>query len=341
MSLITSRPPATKAAKVDQDAFLGAIWGGVAVSLLFLGIRIFARIKTFKRIFWDDGFVIMAWIPALCTAIDWQVVSKFMYKFILVTSGQVWPPPQNFIHDTERYYKGSMVVLVLFYTSLWSVKISFLLFFKRLAQDLTALRIQWWVIFVFTILSYLACFADTQYWCLVAPLPKIFEKCSTDSAIYWTLFTLKFNCAMDVVTDCLITTIPFAILWQVRIPLTKKLALTGIFSLVVITMVFAILRVTLISKLTKQPDTSWSYMWSSIEQNIAIVVACLASFRILFTQDQRITGGPKYSFREASRNIIGRKKPRGASPGTILTSEAQTKKLIADIGISAPSAKLI
>lgn len=194
----------------------------------------------------------MAWIPALCTAIDWQVVSKFMYKFILVTSGQVWPPPQNFIHDTERYYKGSMVVLVLFYTSLWSVKISFLLFFKRLAQDLTALRIQWWVIFVFTILSYLACFADTQYWCLVAPLPKIFEKCSTDSAIYWTLFTLKFNCAMDVVTDCLsISALPIA---------SKKLALTGIFSLVVITMVFAILRVTLISKLTKQPDTSWSYM---------------------------------------------------------------------------------
>ena len=108
----------------------------------------------------------------------------------------------------------------------------------------------------------------------------------------------------------LVTTIPFVILWQVRIPLTKKLALTGIFSLVVITMLFAILRVTLISKLTKQPDTSWSYMWNSIEQNIAIVVACLASFRALFTQDQRITGGPRYSFREASRNIIGRKKPR-------------------------------
>ena len=110
--------------------------------------------------------------------------------------------------------------------------------------------------------------------------------------------------------DRLVTTIPFVILWQVRIPLTKKLALTGIFSLVIITMVFAILRVTLISKLTKQPDTSWSYMWSAIEQNIAIIVACLASFRTLFTQDQRIMGGPKYGFREVSRNIISRKKPR-------------------------------
>src|SRR5438105_4661386 len=50
--------------------------------------------------------------------------------------------------------------------------------------------------------------------------------------------------------DRLVTTIPFVILWQVRIPLTKKLALTGIFSLVVITVAFAILRVMLISKLT-------------------------------------------------------------------------------------------
>jgi len=48
----------------------------------------------------------------------------------------------------------------------------------------------------------------------------------------------------------------------------KKLALIGIFSLVIITMVIAIVRVAVISALTRQPDTSWSYMWSSIEQCI-------------------------------------------------------------------------
>jgi hypothetical protein len=44
--------------------------------------------------------------------------------------------------------------------------------------------------------------------------------------------------------------------------------LIGIFSLTVITTLFAIVRVTVISSLTRQPDPSWAYMWSAIEQCI-------------------------------------------------------------------------
>lgn len=46
----------------------------------------------------------------------------------------------------------------------------------------------------------------------------------------------------------------------------KKLAFLGIFSLVIITMIFAIVRVSVISALSGQPDTTWLYFWSTIEQ---------------------------------------------------------------------------
>lgn len=46
----------------------------------------------------------------------------------------------------------------------------------------------------------------------------------------------------------------------------KKVVLVGIFSLVIIIMVFTIMHITVISSLTHQPDTFWSYMWSFIEQ---------------------------------------------------------------------------
>ena len=62
--------------------------------------------------------------------------------------------------------------------------------------------------------------------------------------------------------------IPIKMLWRVQMSLRKKCALAGIFLLATITCVFAIVRVTVISTLTRQPDTSWSYMWSSIEQCI-------------------------------------------------------------------------
>ncbi|KAF2466560.1 uncharacterized protein BDR25DRAFT_359455 [Lindgomyces ingoldianus] len=55
---------------------------------------------------------------------------------------------------------------------------------------------------------------------------------------------------------------------RVRTSLLKKLALGGMFSLVVIIVLFVIICLTLVSKLTKQRSLTWAYMWRSIENNI-------------------------------------------------------------------------
>ena len=55
-------------------------------------------------------------------------------------------------------------------------------------------------------------------------------------------------------------------LWKVRLSIHKKCALGGIFSITVIIMVVAIIRVVMVS--SQQPDASWFYLWSSIEQAV-------------------------------------------------------------------------
>ena len=63
--------------------------------------------------------------------------------------------------------------------------------------------------------------------------------------------------------------IPFSMLKGVQMKWRRKVALSGIFSLVIITMVFAIVRTALVgSSNTTQPDSSWLYMWSAIEASI-------------------------------------------------------------------------
>ncbi|OAL45509.1 hypothetical protein IQ07DRAFT_211093 [Pyrenochaeta sp. DS3sAY3a] len=322
MDTIPQRPRLTKPARFGQSTFLITIWSGVALSFCFLCIRLVARVRVFKRLFWDDGFVILAWVMSLLTAADWQFIAGHMYQFQSYTSGRLWPPPASLLKDTEKYYKGSMVVIAFFFASLWSVKLSFLIFFRRLGGNIRSLNIYWWVVFVFTALSFAGCFADTQYWCLVAPLPKIMARCSGDHDIWWSLFNLKLNTALDVVTDCLILSIPFVILWHVRIPLTKKLALASLFSLVLITILFAILRVALITNNSKQPETSWMYLWTSVEQNMAIIVACLGTFRTLFVQDKPYVG-PSYSLRQISRNIRHRKKHKHPLDETITLGDLE------------------
>lgn len=63
--------------------------------------------------------------------------------------------------------------------------------------------------------------------------------------------------------------IPYLILRHVRISTHQKVVLCTVFSLVVITMTFAIVRaiVTTVG-VKRQIDPLWLYLWTSIELNI-------------------------------------------------------------------------
>lgn len=55
-------------------------------------------------------------------------------------------------------------------------------------------------------------------------------------------------------------------LWNIKINIRQKLALSGIFSLTVINMIFAIIRVAVVTRQTRTtPDSTWLYLWSAIE----------------------------------------------------------------------------
>ncbi|CAD6588146.1 MAG: hypothetical protein ASARMPRED_003408 [Alectoria sarmentosa] len=75
-------------------------------------------------------------------------------------------------------------------------------------------------------------------------------------------------------------------MWNIRISWGQKLALMGLFSLTIIATIVSILRVALVSSTKHQIDTTWLYTWSNIDMAVAIMVACLASFRELFVKSE-------------------------------------------------------
>ena len=273
------------------------IWGGVVTWFLFVTTRLVIRWTTFRRFYFDDAFVIFAWVLALGPAIDWQLVSWKMYQFNSITSGRLWPSPPDFITAIESYFEGSLAAWVFYYSSLWPVKVAFLLFLRRLSQNVTGQTILWWFVCGFTVATYLICVGDIQYSCLVSPLPKLLATCSSDANIRFQTATLKLNCALDLITDFMssfapfhqgsgrtdrstVMAIPISMLWSVHISIRKKLTLLGIFSLVIITMATTIVKVAVTSALTRQPDTSWLSIWNHIEQCIgkSVVFDCEDTF---------------------------------------------------------------
>ncbi len=149
------------------------------------------------------------------------------------------------------------------------------------------------------------------------------------------------------------------LLWKVQISLQQKLALAGIFSLTVFIMIVAIVRVVVISSASEQPDQTWLYMWSSIEQTVgmsfesleipiilctfennaalcttAIVIACLASSRALFTKTDPSSRQASYQPKVTSRrHLFGSKE---SQPSVVHQDIARQPYAAIHTGVDTP-----
>lgn len=154
--------------------FQGIAWGGTALSFIFVVFRIYVRIKSFRRVYADDFLVVLAWLLLLTSAIIWQTQQTSMYTQFRLSSGNVVPTPE--ILAAERtFLRTEVATIFMFYTCLWSVKISVLIFFRRLGQKVKGHRVWWWCVLALTVATWATCIGDIQYPCLLKSLEYIFS----------------------------------------------------------------------------------------------------------------------------------------------------------------------
>ena len=155
------------------DDWKGIAWGGVALAWIFFVTRVAGRIKAFRRLYADDAMVLIACLLLMTNALIWQVSKDDMYEVIAVASGQLYPPPSDLSTNATAYLRRSVAVRVFFYSGLWAVKLSFMLFFRRLAQNVTGQKGLWWTILVIVVATWLACAGTTDYRCLAGSFEYI------------------------------------------------------------------------------------------------------------------------------------------------------------------------
>ncbi|CAD6588374.1 MAG: hypothetical protein ASARMPRED_003539 [Alectoria sarmentosa] len=241
----------------------GTLWAGVAVSFCFLTFRVYVRLKIFRRLHIEDPFVLAAWLMNLANTIVWQKTAKKLYSVIAVESGQIFMPPPEYSSYLYIELQSLFASELLYYTALWSVKLSFLLFFRNLGNNIRRQMLLW-------------CLAESRG----------LAECQSVRAVHRVPIHLRIVTVLDTTTDGLIILMSTNLLWNASIEIRKKLALTGIFSLTIFIIGVAIIRVVLTTS-GSGLDLTWLLLWSGLEMTVAILVACLASFRILYTSSER------------------------------------------------------
>jgi hypothetical protein len=144
----------------------GLIWSGAIVAFLFLIFRLFVRIHTFRRLFLDDLLTTAAWLMLLGQAIIWQTQLEAMYEQVQLAIGKL-APTAEVMERNAIFSRAELLVLFLFYSCLWSIKGSFLVFFWRIGANLRPYKIWFWCVLAFTIASYAISVGDIQYPCLL------------------------------------------------------------------------------------------------------------------------------------------------------------------------------
>ncbi|MCJ1307638.1 hypothetical protein MMC25_001285 [Agyrium rufum] len=283
-----------------RNIFLGFLWAGVVVSFAFLVFRVYVRLKVFKKLFVDDTFLVAAWLMQIGNATVWQLVVDQMYMVIAVQDNQTTAPPPDFNSQLTTYLRGTLTAYILSYSALWSIKIAFMVFFRRMGDMVHRQALVWRVILGIILACYVVCVSISNNKCLVGSAMEILDHCQTKQAVDREYLALKVATALDILTDMLILSFPLNILWKVKISRKKKLALAGICSLTVFVIAFAIARIAI----STQNESIAAAMprlvyWGSIEVTIAMIVACLASFRTLYVSATERTvhthGPPVYS----------------------------------------------
>lgn len=108
------------------------------------------------------------------------------------------------------------------------------------------------------------------------------EYCSIPSQIQNEVVYLQTSVAIDVFTDVLLVSIPIRLLWNLQMPLKKKVMLGSILSLSVFMVIIAIIRTTMAPLPNGVLDTSWIVFWQGMEAVVAVLMVSLTAFRGLF-----------------------------------------------------------
>ncbi|KAJ5590050.1 hypothetical protein N7450_004022 [Penicillium hetheringtonii] len=254
-----------RSSKISQPVFIGILWALTDTSFFFVLFRVYVQISSFRRLFLDDFLVIFAWVIILSAAVIWHVEHKALYELYAISSGTK-PFDFGFLPRFNEFMRLLAPLQILFYSSLWCVKFSFLVFFYRLCSRIKAFRIWWYVVLFCTAAVYIASVGDIEYKCSFGGINYILEQCSQLKHIHYENRSFWANCAGDVLTDLLILSIPIIVLWKTRVPLRKKVILLSIFSATVFIMIVAIIRVAV--------DTTYDQ-----EINVAYVESSIVEYR--------------------------------------------------------------
>ncbi|KAK1982977.1 hypothetical protein LZ30DRAFT_654553 [Colletotrichum cereale] len=275
-------------------------WSNASLSFVFLLLRLLVRWRRNRSLLPDDYWIILGWLCLLALALIQIEQIGPMYYLIHLQAGRLVPSSlQELIQQVERWLRWSYAMTYIYWTGLWAVKASILTIFFHLVSPVPMLRRAWYSVAVLTLLTYLGGWVAGSLTCNHFADFFVAGKCMSPEEVARARFSVYYAAAVDIATDLLIMGLPIAMLPSLQLDIRKKLGLAVAFSLALITILIAVIRMTQVMK-GDTLDMVGLSIWSITELGVAIIVGSLPPLKVLLTSGFRRYTKSKRADREAS-----------------------------------------
>ncbi|GJC97941.1 pth11-like integral membrane protein [Colletotrichum higginsianum] len=286
MSAANPDAPLTGAAQtIDRQTLTAIIWICFSVASLFVALRLAVRWRQNRSLLADDYCILWAWACLLTmSALQTRQLDALYYTTHLA-AGRI-PVTAEAGPMTEELTRWQFPIIKLFWTVLWSVKASFMALFYRLVRPFAVRRRLWYCVAVFASLAYVGCWLASTLTC--SPPSDYFRagKCNSPHEIWMQTFNVLYSTAVDIASDLMIMALPLTVLPSLQLDARRKVGLGVAFSLAVIIICVAVVRMTQIVR-GGTVDLVGLAIWGAVETATAVVVGSLPPLKALLTRGVR------------------------------------------------------
>ncbi|KAL8806231.1 MAG: hypothetical protein Q9182_001506 [Xanthomendoza sp. 2 TL-2023] len=255
----------------------------ITLATSFTAVRLGIRI--YKRRFWliEDIIVCLAWTCCTAMTIGYICATSTVYRISAWGTGRISPYPElkdDIIFLIKIFFPNTLLL----WTTLWLVKFALLLHCRRLVDRRPTYIIIWRVTVGLTAAFYIGSVITEFTSCRNLHAWFAPGECSSERDARAALISLFFSFAADIVTDLMVMIFPLRILWNLQLNLIRKISIMAIFGVGMVCIVTSTIRVAQIHSKSglRQPSPSWLIVWAIVEASVAVVVACLPTFGLLF-----------------------------------------------------------
>ncbi|KAF2745590.1 hypothetical protein M011DRAFT_495446 [Sporormia fimetaria CBS 119925] len=276
------------AGQINTKRFAYLLWSFAAIASVSCILRLAHRLKTRRKLFADDVFVLFATILLLVVTGLIRHVSGDMFLAEGVNRDASVVVTLDELESLVTLTKWLSAAEVLIWTTIFAIKASFLVFFRPLVRDVSQhLRMYHFITSVATVVAWLFVIIEPSVLCPYPGLTTL--KCFADAPEDQTRMRYGIGVltvTADILTDTMLLVIPLWLLSLSRMRMIQK-AKIGCFLCLSVTMIaVSVIRLSGATYISVQGVKDFTLIWTMIllyvEAGIAVFMACVVAFRTVF-----------------------------------------------------------